>query len=45
MPFTSTAILARLLGKPSVYHDPNNGVEPDGRAAYSTSIIKGKEKW
>ena len=41
MPFTSTAILGRLAGKPSVYYDPLNLLQKDDPAAHGIQIISG----
>ncbi len=48
MPFTSTALIARELGKPSCYYDPTGLVQKDDRAAHGIEIIIGPEelkKW
>lgn len=42
MPFTSTAILGKELGKPSVYYDPYGQIQKDDRAAHGIKIIVGK---
>jgi polysaccharide biosynthesis PFTS motif protein len=42
MPFTSTAILGRELGKPSVYYDPTGLIQKDDRGAHGIPIITGK---
>ena len=44
MPFTSTALIAREMGKPSVYYDPDGLVQRDDRAAHSIPILLGKEE-
>ncbi len=41
MPFTSTAILGRELGKPSCYYDPTGLLQRDDRAAHGIPIIQG----
>lgn len=41
MPFTSTALLARELGKPSCYYDSTGLVQKDDRAAHGIEIIRG----
>ncbi len=48
MPFTSTAILGRQAGKPSVYYDPFNMLKKDDQAAHGIPIISGIDnlkKW
>ena len=44
MPFTSTALIARSLGKPSYYYDPSGFVQKDDRAAHGISVISGREE-
>jgi polysaccharide biosynthesis PFTS motif protein len=44
MPFTSTALIAREEGKPSIYYDPSGIVMKDDRAAHGIPIISGKEE-
>jgi polysaccharide biosynthesis PFTS motif protein len=41
MPFTSTALLGRDMGKPSVYYDPHGVVQKDDRAAHGIEILSG----
>jgi polysaccharide biosynthesis PFTS motif protein len=41
MPFTSTALLGRELGKPSVYYDPHGTVQKDDRAAHGIPVVSG----
>ena len=41
MPFTSTALLARDLGKPSIYYDPNGVCDSSDRAAHGIEVISG----
>lgn len=41
-PFTSTALLARDLGKPSIYYDPHGICEKYDRAAHGISIVSGR---
>jgi polysaccharide biosynthesis PFTS motif protein len=41
MPFTSTALLGRELGKPSVYYDPRGVVQKDDRAAHGIEVLSG----
>lgn len=48
MPFTSTALIARSLGVPSVYYDPSGIVKRDDRAAHGIEILIGRhelERW
>ena len=44
MPFTSTALIARELGKPSCYYDPTGIILKDDRAAHGIEIISGREE-
>jgi polysaccharide biosynthesis PFTS motif protein len=39
MPFTSTAITAKLEGKPSVYYDPSGVICKDDRAAHGIPVL------
>jgi len=41
MPFTSTALLGRALGKPSAYYDPHGMIQRDDRAAHGIDILLG----
>lgn len=43
MPFTSTALLARHLGKPSCYYDPLGLIEKQDRGAHDIPILVGYE--
>lgn len=48
MPFTSTALIAKELGKPSIYYDPYGIVLQDDPASHSIRIISNKDdldKW
>ena len=40
-PFTSTAILGRKLGKPSIYYDPHGVLQRDDRGAHGIQILSG----
>jgi len=44
LPFTSTAIIGRDLGKPSVYYDPIGVIQKDDRGAHGIPIINGQEE-
>lgn len=44
MPFTSTALLGRELGKPSIYYDPHGVVQKDDRAAHGIQVLCGKDE-
>lgn len=44
MPFTSTALLGRELGKPSVYYDSYGIVQKDDRAAHGIQVLCGKDE-
>ncbi|EMI64598.1 polysaccharide biosynthesis PFTS motif protein [Leptospira noguchii] len=44
MPFTSTALIARELGKVSIYYDPTGLIQKDDRAAHGIPIISGKKE-
>lgn len=41
MPFTSTALLGREAGKPSIYYDPFGIVQKDDRAAHGIQVLCG----
>jgi polysaccharide biosynthesis PFTS motif protein len=44
MPFTSTALVAREMGKPSVYYDPNCMLQKDDTAAHGIEILSGRDE-
>jgi polysaccharide biosynthesis PFTS motif protein len=44
MPFTSTAIIGRDLGKPSIYYDPIGVIQKDDKGAHGIPIISGQEE-
>lgn len=44
MPFTSTALLGRAMGKPSIYYDPHGTVQRDDRAAHGIPIVIGSDE-
>ncbi|CAM8663973.1 Polysaccharide biosynthesis PFTS motif protein [Oxalobacteraceae bacterium] len=41
LPFTSTALLARHMGKPSAYYDPTGTVQAGDRAAHGIPVLSG----
>ena len=41
MPFTSTALIAKHEGRPSVYYDPSGIVQAGDRAAHGIPILVG----
>ena len=43
MPYTSTALLGRSAGKPSIYYDPSGFLQLNDRAAHGIPIIQGKD--
>ena len=48
MPYTSTATIARELGKPPVYYDPTGRIAKDDLAAHGIKVLSGIEelrKW
>lgn len=44
MPFTSTAHIARELGKPTCFYDPSGIIQRDDRAAHGIRIIIGRDE-
>ena len=44
MAFTSTALIARELARPSCYYDPTGIIQKDDRAAHGIEIISGREE-
>ena len=44
MPFTSTALMAKLEGKPSVYYDPSGLVQKNDRSAHGVPILTGVDE-
>lgn len=44
MPFTSTALIARELGKPTCYYDPTGLIQKDDRAAHGIPILSGPDE-
>jgi polysaccharide biosynthesis PFTS motif protein len=48
LPFTSTAIIGRHLGKPSCYYDPLGIIQKNDRAAHGITVVSGLnelKKW
>ncbi len=43
-PFTSTALIGRELGKPSIYYDPHGICKKDDRAAHGIPILSGQQE-
>jgi polysaccharide biosynthesis PFTS motif protein len=41
MPFTSTALIAKEMGKPSIYYDPSGRVRKDNQATHGIEIVSG----
>ncbi len=44
MPFTSTALIGREMGKPSIYYFPNDLIMKDDRAAHGIPILIGRDE-
>lgn len=44
MPYTSTALIARELGKPSAYYDPTGMLTKDDSAAHAIPILSSQEE-
>jgi polysaccharide biosynthesis PFTS motif protein len=42
MPFTSTSLIARELGKPTCYYDPSGIVRKDDPAAHGVTVVSGR---
>jgi polysaccharide biosynthesis PFTS motif protein len=42
MPFTSTALIGREMGKPSVYYDPHGLLQKDDKGAHGIPILSGR---
>lgn len=43
-PFTSTALYAQKIGRPSIYYDPYGWVQRDDEAAHGIPVVCGKEE-
>ena len=41
LPFTSTALIAKQEGKPSVYYDPTGIIQKNDRAAHGIPVVSG----
>lgn len=41
MPFTSTALLGRYAGKPSIFYDPQGLIEKDDRGSHGIPVLTG----
>jgi polysaccharide biosynthesis PFTS motif protein len=39
MPFTSTALIAKYEGKPSIYYDPSGIIQKNDRAAHGIPVL------
>ena len=44
MPFTSTALLARVQGVPSIYYDPTGWINKSDRAAHGLQVLCGLDE-
>ena len=44
MPFTSAALIAKEMGKPSIYYDPSGMLQKDNRAAHGIQVISEIDK-
>ena len=44
MPFTSTALIAKEMGKPTAYYDPLGLLQKDDRAAHGIDILSGMDE-
>jgi polysaccharide biosynthesis PFTS motif protein len=44
MPFTSVAIIAQAIGKPTVYYDPTGIIRKDDPAAHGVQVISGRRE-
>lgn len=43
-PFTSAALIAKELGKPSIYYDPHGLIQKDDRSAHGIKVLCGQEE-
>ena len=39
LPFTSTALIAKYEGKPSIYYDPSGIIQKNDRAAHGIPVL------
>jgi polysaccharide biosynthesis PFTS motif protein len=44
MPFTATALIAKEMGKSTIYYDPCGLIQRDDRGAHGIKIIRGKKE-
>ena len=47
-PYTSTAVIAKEMGKPSIYYDPSKLLRKGDRAAHGIKVVQGElelDKW
>lgn len=44
MPFTSTALIAERMGKPSIYYDPSGLIQKYDRGAHGIKIVSGQKE-
>jgi polysaccharide biosynthesis PFTS motif protein len=44
MPFTSTAIIARELGKPSAFYDPMGVIDKNDKGAHGIPVLSGRDE-
>jgi len=43
-PFTSTGVLAKSIGKPSVFYDPLGLIDPDDRGRHDVPVLRGRQE-
>ena len=44
MPFTASSLIAKQMGKPTIYYDPTGLIQKDDRGAHGIKIISGKKE-